>query len=253
MTLRQEKILELLIQYNKITIKELGSLIQASLNTVRNDLNILEQQQLVIKTHGKVQLSKVLSKLPCSIRNSLQYSEKQYIASLAYRTISQQANLSLFIDDSTTVLEFVKLLQQYSYPITIISNFIGFTYELSRSNSVITSILCGGTWWQNENCTYGEGTINELKKYYPDISVLGCSGIQLNGDVFIGNPETYSVKQTMQEHSKETWLLADHSKFGRSDLIKAQPLTTISKLFTDKKPSPEWIEYFDKYNIKIYY
>jgi len=254
MNLRHEKIISILKQKQDISIKELGQLLLISLNTIRKDLTILENKGLVIKKHGRVESGALLNvSIPSGrLRFKDNIESKQYIANLVIKHFFSEKINSIFIDESTTVLEFIKLLYNYAYPLTIISNFLGFLNEI-KNNHNITPIICGGTWWTHENCTYGNKTVSDMSHLYVDIGIIGCSGIQQSGAIFNGNIETAELRQIMYNNSREIWILVDHSKFDKTALIIVLNITQVTKIFTDKKPTDKWLKYFSTQNIQIFY
>jgi DeoR/GlpR family transcriptional regulator of sugar metabolism len=50
-------------------------------------------------------------------------------------------------------------------------------------------------------------------------------------------------------NARECILLADSSKFDRPALYKIIDLQLLSTVVTEKKPSPEWMDFFQKENI----
>jgi DeoR family glycerol-3-phosphate regulon repressor len=44
------------------------------------------------------------------------------------------------------------------------------------------------------------------------------------------------VARAIIEHSREVWLAADHSKFGRPAMVELARLDEIDRLFTDAAP-----------------
>lgn len=252
MNLRQEKILLILEQKIDISIKDLSNSLGISLNTIRKDIAILQKKNLVIKTHGRVTLQQSYNIPAGNIRHQDNINAKQYIAQLTFEYFSSQRINSIFIDESTTVLEFVKLLSHHFKPLSIISNFLGFLPEI-KENNLINTILCGGSWWAYENCTYGNQTVNDLKRLYSEVTIIGCSGIQISGNIYNGNIETSELRQIMYQNSDEIWLLLDSSKFNKSSLIAVLNIHQITKVFTNQAPSLEWLKYFDANNVQVFY
>jgi len=54
-------------------------------------------------------------------------------------------------------------------------------------------------------------------------------------------------------NARETILLVDHSKFLSPSLFKIVDWDAISRLVTDQKPLPEWMEFLDSRGIETIY
>ena len=54
-------------------------------------------------------------------------------------------------------------------------------------------------------------------------------------------------------HSRKVILLADHTKFDHTSLIRTVPFSKIDILVTDRKPSDEWLERMKEENVQLLY
>ncbi len=250
---RQEKILSYLKQENQITIKKLSELLFVSANTIRSDVEILEKNGGIIRMHGGIALPSSNFTAPTSsigIRYMRNIKEKRAMAQEVIKYIPRDRDFSMFIDSSTSSLEFVNLLITLDIHCTIITHFINIA-QIVPPTSNITVILCGGTWWAYENCTIGIETLHQLAPYNVDIAIIGCTSIKIGDGIFNGNVETVPIKQTMISNATQTWLLCDSSKFDSSSLLKISEVENIHKVFTDSKPTDEWLTYFEEINVSI--
>lgn len=250
---RQEIIVNIIKEKHKISILELSQILQVSLNTVRTDVSILEKNGIIIKVHGGI-------KLPISNANAVSnnigirffknLNEKRKIAKSVLSKLKFDQNYSIFMDSSTSSLIVAEEFSQVQFKGIIITNFTNII-QILGTHSSLTSILCGGHWWANENCVIGEEAINFIANYYVDIALIGCTAINLELGIFNGNTEVVPLKQKMISNAKETWLLCDSSKFNQYSLLKIADFSQIHKIFTDKKPSNEWVSFCNKNSIDL--
>lgn len=65
--------------------------------------------------------------------------------------------------------------------------------------------------------------------------------------------DTHEVKvaQNIIEQSRQVWLVADSSKFGRQALVKMAHLSQIDVLFTDAAPPPELAKLLQETEVEV--
>ena len=154
------------------------------------------------------------------------------------------------MDSSTSSMEIAEILSRTENKGTVITNFTNIV-QILGSNSAITSILCGGRWWANENCVIGEEALVFIDNYHANVALIGCTAINLQSGVFNGNTEVVPLKQKMIKNARETWILCDSSKFNQHSLLKIADLSQVHKIFTDKQPSDEWISFCNENSIDL--
>ena len=57
----------------------------------------------------------------------------------------------------------------------------------------------------------------------------------------------------MVEHSRRVIIVADHTKFNKTSLIRTLPYEKVDVLVTDRKPSDEWINRLEAQNVRVLY
>lgn len=251
---RKQKILNLLQEYQYLTIKELANYCCVSLNTVRSDISELCVDGVIVKFHGGIMLlpdSLQITSPEISIRHGHCLEQKKLIGQLVAKALPRK-DVSIFFDSSTTSLEVAKCLVNHNSRITAITNFSNIAQILSK-NSNHSVILCGGKWLSYENCTIGNSVLDMINEYSVDYAILGCTAIDIEKGVYNGSFETITIKQKMLKNARETWLVCDDSKFDKQDLISMFPLTDITTIFTNIFISAKWEKYCLKNNIKLIY
>jgi DeoR family transcriptional regulator, glycerol-3-phosphate regulon repressor len=77
-----------------------------------------------------------------------------------------------------------------------------------------------------------------MRQFKVDIGLIGISAIEADGTLRDFDYREVKVARTIIEHSRETWLAADHTKFNRPAMVELARLSEIDRLFTDRKPPP---------------
>jgi DeoR family glycerol-3-phosphate regulon repressor len=71
-----------------------------------------------------------------------------------------------------------------------------------------------------------------------DIGLVGISGIEPDGTLRDYDYREVKVARAILEQSREVWMVADHSKFGRPAMIELARLSQLDRLYTDRAPPP---------------
>ncbi|MGL5722590.1 MAG: DeoR/GlpR family DNA-binding transcription regulator [Brevinema sp.] len=259
-SLRKQKIVQLVKKQHQLSINELARLLDVTPNTIRVDLRELEEHKEIVRVWGGV-----ISATPnepkesediFDTRNTKNIHEKKYIAQQTIGLFQGRAQISIFLDSSSTSLEVARAIKNPPHGvvlpahIVVITNFYKIALELSNIPS-ISVILCGGLWWAQEHSCIGSDTLAIIQHYHVDVAILSCAGIQIDEGIFNGNYETTPIKQLMQKNSSEVWLLCDHSKIGRKALSFMFPFSQIHKLITNQPLAQDWQEFLQKSNVQI--
>jgi|SRR5690625_918266 len=216
---RQQKIKELLLKNKSVRVSDLGKMFKVSEETIRRDLNKLEEKGMIQKNYGGAVLAEDFqtnpSILPIGHRQRQYYKEKQLIGKKAAEFI--KADQTLIIDAGTTTWHVAKNLSAID-DLMIITNAMNIAEECTRneSNSIY---LLGGKLRRNLLSTEGPQAEEELQKYNADYVFLGTSGISLRHGFTSSDLYEAKMKKTMVLAAKKRIVLADHSKLKRAGLI----------------------------------
>lgn len=112
---RRQRIIELMQQDKKVYVSNLSQLFEVTEETVRRDLEKLENEGLLTRTYGgAIANQNPLEDLPFQTRTSMNHEFKQNIAAKA--TILINDNDTIMVDASTTCLELIQNLQEKKRP-----------------------------------------------------------------------------------------------------------------------------------------
>jgi len=245
---RQRKIFEVLKKEKTMTTRALKKYLYVSESTLRRDLTSLAKQGVVFRTHGNASLMESSSvESSIHVRVQTQVKEKSSIAAKCLELINK--NESYFIDSSTTVGYLLPFLGNYQN-ITVITNGLNNSTILLQQTNVRV-YLTGGIIYRNTNSILGIDTINYIQRFNCNSFIFSCGGISIEAGVTEANLEQALVKKEMLTHSKVHILLADHKKFGVSNLCKSCDFNDIDYVITDRMPSSEFVKIFNDNNVKL--
>ncbi|MFS0646072.1 DeoR/GlpR family DNA-binding transcription regulator [Siminovitchia sp. 179-K 8D1 HS] len=229
---RYNIILELL-ELNKIVkVPELCEKFNVSIETVRRDLEYLEQEGKLKRVYGGAVLNTKSGAEPSyNTRYTKNAKEKIMIGKKTAELISDGE--TLMIDLGTTTLEVARHLKNKKN-LTIITNCITIAQELVNVPT-FRVIMPGGILRSNELALSGFISEQFIKEFNVDKTIIGVGGITKDNGISDYHLEETRVRRIMIENGKQTIAVADHSKFGIKALVKVCPLNEIDIIVTNDK------------------
>lgn len=245
---RKNEILETLQKEQRVLVAELSQKYNVTEETIRRDLDKLEKEGFVKKTYGGAVLNKNASiDLPLRIREKTNRKEKQIIA-LSVAKLVEDGDC-IMLDSSSTSLMIAQELKKRK-KLTVITNSVEVLIELS-GNEGIHVISTGGTLRDTSLSLVGKAAQEVLNHYNVDKAIISCKGVDIEKGVTDSHEMEADVKVSMCSRAKTTILAADSSKLGEVYFVKVCDLKAGDILVTDRPPSQELGEYFEKLGIGV--
>ena len=135
--------------------------------------------------------------------------------------------------------------------ITLLTNSIRILNDFMYDK--IRIISTGGNLRSRTQSLQGEAVSRSMEDYFLDVCVLSCRSLDLENGIYEGDEEEAYFKNTMVEHSRRVIIVADHTKFNKTSLIRTLPYEKVDVLVTDRKPSDEWINRLEAQNVRVLY
>jgi DeoR/GlpR family transcriptional regulator of sugar metabolism len=235
---RRKEMVDLLDEQQSMSVSELSKRFQVTEETIRKDLEKLEAEGCLKRTHGgAVRIPDVGQELPFSLRNQTHKHEKRMIAMEAAKLVSDYDIVVL--DASSTSLQLAYQLNNKK-EITVITNSLNVLNVLKDCPWI--HVFCtGGILRTQSLCFVGESAEEMLKKFVINKAFISTRGITLNDGLLEPNEQEARMKKTMIQLAKEVILLQDHSKFGKSAFYPITPIDQIDYLITDEGTGEEYV------------
>ncbi len=247
---RRNLILAEVHEKKKVVVNKLSKQFHVSEETIRRDLERLEEEGHVIKSYGGAVINEKSSiDLPFNIRWKANSSGKQKIAELVSREIEDGDHIML--DASTTAVFIAKNIKQKRH-LTVITNSIENLLEL-WDVSGWDVIATGGTLKVGSMSLQGVRAAEGIRSYNADKVFLSCKGIDLEKGITDGNDEIRGIKQNMISASAKVYLAVDSTKFGKVAFSRICSLSGLDVVITDKKPDDKWLEAFERTGVQCIY
>ena len=204
---RRKRIMELLYQNGSVLVNDLSRDLQVTVETVRRDLEKLEQMEQLTRTHGGAIIYEE-SNLDLSLekRRGLNIEGKISIARKAVNHI--RPGDTIFLDGSTTSYYLSKQLKEMRN-ITVITNNLQILQELSNSEK-IKLISIGGVLDVHNQSFVGEVAVETINKnFYANKMFFSSKGMTMEQGVLESNDVEFQIKRAMLNNSMSKFLLLD--------------------------------------------
>lgn len=204
---RQEKILDILRAQGYVTVKYLINELHYSSATINRDLNELQNQQLIVRSYGGVELTRS-TYIPIFFRTHKMQYEKRLIGKTAASFV--QDGDTVFIDGSTTA----QCMEQYlasKNNLTVITNNIILAASLSKNG--IKVICLGGEIAEAPCMLYSPETVMNACRYKVDKMFFATDSASHDGKIASGLYDL--LFQAVAQNAKEIFYLIDHKKIDK--------------------------------------
>ena len=235
MTPRRRQILDFVRQRGDASVADLARVLRVTAQTVRRDVRSLEKAELVARYHGGVGLPSNVENIDYTQRLAMNVEGKRRIARLVARHV--EPGRSLIIDIGTTTEEVARALVHHR-GVRVVTNNLNVA-AIMAGNDQAEVFVAGGLVRQRDRGIVGEATIDFIRQFKVDVAVIGVSSIEPDGTLLDYDYREVRVAQAIIALARETWLVADHSKFSRGAMVRLGHLSQMSRFFTDAPvPAP---------------
>lgn len=227
---RRDKILELLKEDGSAKVIELAKLFKVTEVTIRQDLEKLEKEDLVIREHGGVYLKNIedqVKSLELSHRENL--DKKALIAMKCMEYIERGD--SIILDSGSTTTEIAKKLKGFKN-LTVITNALNIAMMLGTEPG-IDLIVTGGEFKPPTLSLTGQKAADFFKGIYVQKLFLATAGLSLKAGLTYPSISDLVVKKAMIDAAETTFLVADSTKIGKSSFASLGALSMIDYIITD--------------------
>ncbi|MCG6567724.1 DeoR/GlpR family DNA-binding transcription regulator [Tessaracoccus sp. ZS01] len=243
---RHDALLRLLHARGPVAVTEVAGHLGASPATVRRDIAEMEEQGLVERTWGGVQLQREIDD-PFQEALGRRGASKQRIGAAAAALIPDGATVIL---DIGTTAHYVALAMEAT-DVTVLTASLP-TFEHFRATQKADIVLLGGRWSEQYQCLTGVQVSDALARQHADLAFLGCSGIADSGRIRDTSYAQSDVKRAIRAASSKAYLLADADKFPGKGGSSPFDIDELDGLITDAHQiAPSLTERCASHNIEI--
>ena len=247
---RRNMILARLQSEGKVIVADLSREFDVTEETIRRDLEKLDNEGLAKKTYGGAVLNQNLNTdVPFNVRKRSNVELKQRIAEKIAALI--QDGDFLMLDASTTAIHVAKSIKNRKN-ITLITNSVEILLELPDKEGW-NVLSTGGVLKQGSLSLVGSSAERMIRGYHVDLAVCSSKGIDLNMGVTESNEKDSEIKRAIFSSANHKVLAIDSTKFDRISFVRVYDLDEVDTIVTDAPPSERWIDYCKQHNIELIY
>jgi DeoR family transcriptional regulator, aga operon transcriptional repressor len=232
-------ILERLGQSGSVAVVDLSAELQASPASIRRDLQTLEEQQLLKRTHGGAVAAEVIYELPVRYRAGRHQPEKRRIAEAAAALVDDTVH-SVGLNGGTTLTGLARLLAT-GRPLKVVTNALNIAGDLSVRPSIDLVVTGGGLRPESYELV-GPIADRTLSGISLDLVFLGVDGIDATGGITTHDEVEAQTDHFLIQTTRRVVVLADGSKVGKRAFSRIADLGEVSALITDDGADPEGLD-----------
>ncbi len=226
---REQQIFDLLCEHGDLSIHQLSALLHISPSSVRRDLGEMRNHRFIQRKHGGVTLANVVSYNPLPIHKPpVAEAEARAIAHRALQLIEQGDVVGLSGGKICTELaQHMRMLQG----VTVVTNAVNIAAELVALPG-IQVLLTGGYLDPRSFELTGRATALSLDGVRLHKYFVGTDGITVEHGMTNHNEAVATAAREFIQRSDQTIVLADSSKFQRSNLTRVAETAEVSAIIT---------------------
>jgi DeoR/GlpR family transcriptional regulator of sugar metabolism len=229
--LREERlqiILKMLETDQRVSSVQLAEILNVSDDTIRRDLNELDENGLLKKVHGGA-VPKSPSPYKLTERIHISHEEKLILGQKAQPFFKD--GQVIILDNGSTNMEVAKMMSP-DLKATVFTTSIPIAQILCE-HPHIELFLLGGKVFKDAQNTYGTEVIELLGKIRADIFLMGVCGMHHQIGITMPDWGESVVKRKMAEVSQKVVALVTADKLNTAENYVVCPYTQIDVMLTD--------------------
>ena len=195
------------------SVNALAEAFDVDSSTIRRDLERLQLQGLVNRTHGGA-VPVARHDQGHEAKPVVRAAEKRAIgAAMADRILEGQ---SILLDGGTTALEVARALHHER--LTVVTHDLRVGLEVAKKPN-LNLVFIGGELLPNGYAMWGPTSIQQIETMRVNVAVFGAGHVLEDG-IYAASSYEIELKRKMRSIAGEAFFVADSSKFGSDALFK---------------------------------
>lgn len=228
---RRKRIQEFLEIHQVVQSAFLSEMLQVSEATIRRDLELMEKQGVVERTHGGAMLNQRMPLEPAYAYSAQSRpAEKRAIGAVAAALVEDGD--TIFVNSGTTTTQVIRHIRGKAN-VTVITNNVSAAVEAQEADFEL--ILLGGSFRSRANSVAGHFAAEILRRAYASKAFIGVDGISLKyGCTTPISAEAEIARLMIERTHGPVIVVTDHSKWGVVSNFEIAKIDHIHKLITDE-------------------
>ena len=238
---RRQQVLRRLKQIGHVSVVELSQEFGVSEVTVRNDLKVLADHKLILRTHGGAILPhKGFDELALANRSQKQVKEKNRIGEACAILVANGD--AIILDSSSTALAIAQQLKNHRH-LTIVTNSVAIAQEM-RDATGVSVVLTGGRMRPETASLVGNTECTMLRDFNTQKGFFGAHGITIEDGLTDVNTDEVKVKHWLASMCRQIIAVVDATKWGKVGVASFVPASQVGKIVSDSRAPSDLVRQF---------
>lgn len=247
---RLEEIKRILTENKQADVPSLAQELNVTEATIRRDLEKLENEQFLTRTHGGA----VLNEPKHSNISLFQLPEDnlepcQNIGKIASQFI--QNNDVIFLGPGICSRFIVRTLKD-KINVTIVTTDLMVAHDCAVYSPNVSIIMTGGNLNPTTLQLSGQMTTNSLKTFYFNTSFFDIDGITISRGYSVSSLDKAFIIQTVLPLSKKSFALCPYDRFGTESSAVIGDINLFQSVITNEHVANTFKEYYFQHKIQIF-
>lgn len=244
---RRQNIIAALNKAGQLSVTELNKRFNVSEVTVRQDLQALSEQGLVLRTRGGALSIDAMPEFSFDVRQQQQAAKKVKIGQAAARLVN--AGDTIFLDASTTAQAIIPTIKKLP-ELTVITNSLKVALNLLDSPQIHV-LLPGGALRRESISLVGRPHDDIFKDIHVQIGFFGARGLAVPEGLTDVNLDEVALKRAMIERCRRVVGVIDSRKWGNVAAATFARLTDINTIIGDTDAPDALVRQLIQQNIEV--
>ncbi|WP_165310776.1 DeoR/GlpR family DNA-binding transcription regulator [Microbacterium protaetiae] len=231
---RLNQLLDFVTEHGSVSNAEITEALSISEATARRYLSLLENRQLVTRTHGGATARGSRMDSAALGRSVAQSDAKARIARRTAALLDDSGTIAL--NGGTTCAEVARALirrrRGNGLLTTVVTNSIDIAYEMAPIDD-FQVMTTGGLVRAHSMEAAGPIAEQALLGLAADVAVIGVGGIEARFGISMGNELEAAAARLMMRSARRTIVVADSTKIGRTEFSRVCELEEVGTIVTD--------------------
>jgi DeoR family transcriptional regulator, fructose operon transcriptional repressor len=242
------------LEVGQVTVADLAERFDVSLDTIRRDLDQLNADGALIRTHGGAVSPSALPRpdTGLDVRRRIQTSAKETIGTLAAALVKDGS--SVMINGGTTALAVARSLRDQR-DLTIATNNLLIPSEINPS--VLRDLyIFGGRVRLSAQATVGpvvfrDGVRGAEVGVQCDLALIAVGAASVSGGYSVSDLAEAAMMLEMMERASRVAVLVDSSKFNKRMFAQVAELARADYLVSDAMPPDDLLEALFRHDVEL--
>jgi DeoR family fructose operon transcriptional repressor len=232
----------------RVDVNESAEALGVTVETIRRDLNDLENKNLLRRVHGgAIPIEGYVYESSLATRKNQFIDEKRRITKKALEFIGEAE--TIFLDEGYTHQIFAEIWNP-QHQVTVVTNAI-HTAAILCTKKNVEVIFLGGKVRPVTAATADQWALRQLSELVLDLALIGTNGLSLEHGCTSPNANCSATKTAAIKAAHKSILLTTSNRFGFDSFIKFCDLTVFSDVITGSEMTDETFNKFSTAGMRI--